>query len=362
MADAATNPSSTLCEMDGCKIESSALCLHCNKKVCRVHFNAHADALMGELLPLADEITDLDDKIKNLDLKQLEERLLATLTDWYDLQIQIATELFSGRKEEVSDILHRNENEFKTEKSELCDAVKQLKCETTALVKGGQATYNEVQSLKQRLEDIRSSFNTIQDEFVVIGKLPVQIGLHTICAIEAKPKTLLSEDHQKKINQFFGDSIAVDCKWQLIYKGQKDGFKSEDFHRCCDQKGPTITLVQTTTGSLFGGYTAVSWTSDGNHKPDPQAFLFTLINAHQIAPTKFEIKKDMVHHAVAHNKNCGPVFGDSDIVIVSSSNIDGPGPSVSDFPAAYNGSTETDSRLFTVTGTFIVNELEVYAR
>jgi hypothetical protein len=47
--------------------------------------------------------------------------------------------------------------------------------------------------------------------------------------------------------------------WQLCYRASHDGWKGEDFHRKCDDVGPTVTLVKCGT-NVFGGYTDKSWT------------------------------------------------------------------------------------------------------
>ena len=54
------------------------------------------------------------------------------------------------------------------------------------------------------------------------------------------------------------------------------GFRSAKFHQLCDNKGPTLTLIQTTTGSIFGGFTSTNWDSAGAYKYDNQAFLFSV--------------------------------------------------------------------------------------
>ncbi len=41
-------------------------------------------------------------------------------------------------------------------------------------------------------------------------------------------------------------------EWHLLYKGNRDGFNAKDFHRLCDNKGPTITVIRTRQGKLFG--------------------------------------------------------------------------------------------------------------
>ena len=44
----------------------------------------------------------------------------------------------------------------------------------------------------------------------------------------------------------------------LLYRASRDGWNSFEFHRQCDDKGPTITVVKVGT-NLFGGYTEQSW-------------------------------------------------------------------------------------------------------
>ena len=45
----------------------------------------------------------------------------------------------------------------------------------------------------------------------------------------------------------------------MIFRGTKNGFRAKDFHEKCDNKGPTITIVQDVKGYIFGGYTSMNW-------------------------------------------------------------------------------------------------------
>ena len=51
---------------------------------------------------------------------------------------------------------------------------------------------------------------------------------------------------------------------------------SNNFHSKCDNKNPTIIIYKNTKDSIFGGYTSLSWSNNGNYRSDPQAFIFTL--------------------------------------------------------------------------------------
>ena len=44
----------------------------------------------------------------------------------------------------------------------------------------------------------------------------------------------------------------------LLFRASDDGKTPADFHRCCDNKGPTVVLIK--HGELIlGGYTSKSW-------------------------------------------------------------------------------------------------------
>ena len=46
----------------------------------------------------------------------------------------------------------------------------------------------------------------------------------------------------------------------LLFRASTDGKTPEDFHRCCDKKGPTLVLIKSRE-YIFGGYTSKSWVS-----------------------------------------------------------------------------------------------------
>jgi len=46
---------------------------------------------------------------------------------------------------------------------------------------------------------------------------------------------------------------------RLLYRASRDGWGASDFHRMCDDKGATVTVVKSSDGYIFGGYTDVAW-------------------------------------------------------------------------------------------------------
>ena len=109
-------------------------------------------------------------------------------------------------------------------------------------------------------------------------------------------------------------------KWELLYRGTRDGFKGKDFHKRCDNKSKTLTIIKSTNGNIFGGYTDKAWMSDNQHHSDPNAFLFSLVNKDD-KPFKAKVSWSNGQNAICCVSSCGPIFGYYDIYISSNSNI-----------------------------------------
>ena len=51
-----------------------------------------------------------------------------------------------------------------------------------------------------------------------------------------------------------------DYQWKLFYRASEHGYSANQFHKRCDNKGPTLIIIKSTDGWIFGGYTTRSWT------------------------------------------------------------------------------------------------------
>ena len=80
------------------------------------------------------------------------------------------------------------------------------------------------------------------------------------------------ENRLKQINYFQNKNL----KYQLLYKGTKNGDKSLYFHTKVDGIRNTLTLVKTKKGMRFGGFTSENWNQVGGFgKCDIRAFCFS---------------------------------------------------------------------------------------
>jgi len=94
--------------------------------------------------------------------------------------------------------------------------------------------------------------------------------------------------------------------FSLLWRGSRDGFDAETFHRLCDGKANTVTVIKNTSGFIFGGSTAIPWSSSDDYKEDSTAFLFSLTNPSNI-PLKLKVISP--ENAVYHSSTYGPTFG-----------------------------------------------------
>ena len=90
----------------------------------------------------------------------------------------------------------------------------------------------------------------------------------------------------------------------LIFRASRDGWGADDFHRLCDDRGPTLCLVQTHTDYMCAGFTSKAWRSpkNGTHVEDATACVFALTDTLQVFKTKNSVK------AVYHSMFLGPMW------------------------------------------------------
>ena len=67
-------------------------------------------------------------------------------------------------------------------------------------------------------------------------------------------------------------------KAELLYRLSRDESSYQTFHKYCDDKGPTVTIVHDVNNIKTGGYTPLSWDSNTQWKYDNDTFIFNLTN------------------------------------------------------------------------------------
>ena len=135
--------------------------------------------------------------------------------------------------------------------------------------------------------------------------------------VEFAGSTLMEDKNKTKLLSWLNSK----SEWRLIYKASRDGFRATDFHRCCDNKGETVSVIRTTGGYLFGGYTDIPWTSTAEWKASAQSFLFAFIS-HSLAnsPVKMDVLGSDCYAVYHQSTYCCTFGGGHNIYIADSSN------------------------------------------
>lgn len=118
-----------------------------------------------------------------------------------------------------------------------------------------------------------------------------------------KADTLLSDENERMIKFWIKENEEKLCKTlTLIYKGSINGDSSALFHSFCDDLTPTVVLVKTKKGFVFGGYTTQSWKHAGCYKTDSKSFIFSITKK-----KKFNISN--TNYSIYCVESNGPTFG-----------------------------------------------------
>ena len=115
--------------------------------------------------------------------------------------------------------------------------------------------------------------------------------------LNPKKYSLITTDEDFK---FFSNNINSNAKisYELLYKASIDGEAASVFHSLCDEKGASITVVKVLNGSKCGGFTPLSWKTEGCWQKDPslRSFVCNLDNK-----TKFNLRENYSHALDFHN-------------------------------------------------------------
>ena len=125
-----------------------------------------------------------------------------------------------------------------------------------------------------------------------------------LCSLSNQANGLLN---MKKAHSMF-DKIRIHCtievkKLSLLFRASENGWDVVDFHKYCDGKGPTLSLLRCKDAYLAAGFTSKSWQStDGTNVEDSSAMVFALTNDLQV------FKPNNPKNAVWHHSRCGPYW------------------------------------------------------
>lgn len=205
-----------------------------------------------------------------------------------DLLFEVETEKDKSLKLSLKKCQSSNEEIIK----QLINTFKQNKEENKALMDSFKTTQDNLEKRVKNLEN-HTKLNEIQNKEENKNNID-----------EFNDSDILNNEDKNTIKKWFNPDNNKRVK--LLYKAKRDGDTAEEFYNKCENKGPTITIVLSTDGNRFGGYTSLSWKKPNffQYYPDEKAFIFSLNKGEKYFP----IEKEK-YNAVCMWVDRGPTFG-----------------------------------------------------
>jgi hypothetical protein len=167
-------------------------------------------------------------------------------------------------------------------------------------------------NVRRRLEEEENSSHSVQE---ILGAcVSMQKAVDNYRVDHSRLLMFQKSFHWQGQDKVYLNELLLPLSKEIgmpIYVASIDGDRAADFHDKCDGKGPTVVIVETTDGHIFGGYTDISWDDERGTITSSTSFLF------QLRPnfSQHGIKEGQEGNAVVHNSNLGPTFGLYDLVI-----------------------------------------------
>ena len=132
---------------------------------------------------------------------------------------------------------------------------------------------------------------SVEDEYKHILRHDLELFalLDHVTASITLDSTIVKDETQATLLHDWLKADGSDGKLNLLYKSSRDGRYDLTFHSKCDDKGSTLTIIETTDGHIFGGYSNTPWSSSNEWKQANKAFLFNLSST----PQKMKLKNPM---------------------------------------------------------------------
>ena len=115
------------------------------------------------------------------------------------------------------------------------------------------------ESLKQFGDDI-DLLNDLDALHYGFDNLPLKISQMLLRnPSEYLPNTQIVD---KKYDSYLRE-WAGDCKWKLLFRASEHEYSTHSFHKYCNDQNPTLVIIKSTGGWIFGGYTTNNWEGTG---------------------------------------------------------------------------------------------------
>jgi len=129
-----------------------------------------------------------------------------------------------------------------------------------------------------------------------------------LCLSQSLKSRLLTFENLLLLKSWLPSEQVFDL--QLLYRGSRDGFNGKAFHRACDYKGPTITVMKcefqgASEPTVIGGFLDKDWQPNDHEIISKDSFLFSI-------PLKLKCELKQKGVAAFGYPLSGPCFGNAE--------------------------------------------------
>ena len=206
---------------------------------------------------------------------------------------------FMGNKKEAKISLTPEKPDLNVTVMKLCDKVKEIDLLKTEFE-------NKIKELEKENQNLKENFELYNKVFLPTEEIKrlksINIDSHILKIYEIN---LIEKGVQKNLKKKIN-------KYTLLFRASKEGYRASNFHSKCDGKSNTVTLVETTTGRRFGGFTDAQWDQSSSYKTGSNGFLFSLDN------NEIYYNKNNQYNIYC-NSSYGPTFGGGNDFYISDS-------------------------------------------
>lgn len=156
------------CQLPDCSRAASTLCFCCHQNVCTRHFIEHIEAVKAQIDPLVNDINEMVQTVQGLAIEELKEKSLVKLRQWQSDMHILINNVFDDKCKDVENLCASNQEKFIEFRKEQLSTVINIQDDVRQLAEDGDATMEQIQSLKNQLKSLKNNISSCLRDFLVV--------------------------------------------------------------------------------------------------------------------------------------------------------------------------------------------------
>lgn len=171
-----------------------------------------------------------------------------------------------------------------------------------------------------------------------------------------RDSVILNTTQKQQVSEMIGIPFSG---LKNCYRMSQHGGVPQVFHKKCGFRGPTVTVVKSQYGTIYGGYASKSWDDSlsGAYVADSNAFIFSLVNNRG---KSLKLNTTLNTNHLRMGSLYGPTFG-AEITFTLLGTTFEHGSQTAPMGTTYADTMPASNLIFTGSAGTVFTELEVYS-